>query len=78
MLTLLVEANWDRGHLIREYTVLLDPPVYVPNQSQTTSQQVAPAATGTAPRDGEIARVGDAGPHRLPPRLPPRTTPGSG
>jgi pilus assembly protein FimV len=56
VLTLLVEANWDRGHLIREYTVLLDPPVYVPNQSQAASQQVAPAATGTAPREGEIAR----------------------
>ena len=56
VLTLLVEANWDRGHLIREYTVLLDPPVYVPNQSQLASQQVAPAATGTARRGGEIAR----------------------
>ena len=56
VLTLLVEANWDRGHLIREYTVLLDPPVYVPNQSQAASQQVAPAATGTAQRGGEIAR----------------------
>jgi pilus assembly protein FimV len=56
VLTLLVEANWDRGHLIREYTVLLDPPVYVPNRSQATSQQVAPATTGAVPRDGEIAR----------------------
>ena len=56
VLTLLVEANWDRGHLIREYTVLLDPPVYVPNQSQVASRQVAPAATGTARREGEIAR----------------------
>ncbi|MHB8817217.1 MAG: type IV pilus assembly protein FimV, partial [Steroidobacteraceae bacterium] len=56
VLTLLVEANWDRGHLIREYTVLLDPPVYTPNQSQTASQQVAPAATGAAQREGEIAR----------------------
>ena len=56
VLTLLVEANWDRGHLIREYTVLLDPPVYVPNQSQAAGAQVAPAATGTAQREGEIAR----------------------
>ncbi len=56
VLTLLVEASWDRGHLIREYTVLLDPPVYVPNQSQAASQQVAPAATGTGQREGEIAR----------------------
>ena len=56
VLTLLVEANWGRGHLIREYTVLLDPPVYVPNQQQAASQQVAPAVTGTAQRAGEIAR----------------------
>ena len=28
--TLLVEANWPRGRLLREYTVLLDPPVYAP------------------------------------------------
>ena len=56
VLTLLVEANWGRGHLIREYTVLLDPPVYVPSQQQAASQQVAPATTGTAQRAGEIAR----------------------
>jgi pilus assembly protein FimV len=56
VLTLLVEANWDRGHLIREYTVLLNPPVYVPQQSQAASQQVTPAATGTARREGAIAR----------------------
>ena len=56
VLTLLVEANWDRGHLIREYTVLLDPPTYVPNQSQAASEQVAPAATGTARLGGAIQR----------------------
>ncbi|MGH8298196.1 MAG: FimV/HubP family polar landmark protein [Steroidobacteraceae bacterium] len=60
VLTLLVEANWDRGHLIREYTVLLDPPVYVPNQAQQASEQVAPAATGTAQRGGEIQRAQNA------------------
>lgn len=56
VLTLLVEANWDRGHLIREYTVLLDPPTYVPQQSQAASEQVAPAATGTAQLGGAIER----------------------
>ena len=56
VLTLLVEANWDRGHLIREYTVLLDPPVYVPKQSPAATGQVAPAATGMARREGEIQR----------------------
>jgi pilus assembly protein FimV len=28
--TLLVEASWPRGRLLREYTVLLDPPVFAP------------------------------------------------
>jgi pilus assembly protein FimV len=60
VLTLLVEANWDRGHLIREYTVLLDPPTYVPNQSPAASQQVAPAAT--VPAQGEIARSQEPAP----------------
>jgi pilus assembly protein FimV len=75
VLTLLVEANWDRGHLIREYTVLLDPPTYVPNQSQVASQ-VAPAATATAPREGEIAR--SQAPAAPPPAATPAaSTPGS-
>jgi pilus assembly protein FimV len=72
VLTLLVEANWDRGHLIREYTVLLDPPVYVPNQSQAASEQVAPAATGTAQREGEIARA------QAPAEQPSATAPAAG
>ena len=39
-LTLLVEANWARGKLVREYTVLLDPPVYTPGQAPGTSAPV--------------------------------------
>jgi len=69
VLTLLVEANWDRGHLIREYTVLLDPPTYVPHQAQV-AQQVAPAATGTAQRGGEIARSQDQAPQAAPAPAP--------
>jgi pilus assembly protein FimV len=60
VLTLLVEANWDRGHLIREYTVLLDPPVYVPHQAQAATEAVAPAVTGTARRAGAIERAQSA------------------
>jgi pilus assembly protein FimV len=40
--TLLVEATWARGRRLREYTVLLDPPVLLPGQS---SQAVAPPST---------------------------------
>ena len=76
VLTLLVEANWDRGHLIREYTVLLDPPVYMPNQSQAAGAQVAPAATGTAHREGEIARSEPSAP-AAPAPAPTEATPGT-
>src|SRR5688500_5905530 len=44
-LDFLIEANWPKGRLLREYTVLLDPPVTAP--ARTTA--AAPAATA-APR----------------------------
>src|SRR5215467_3106058 len=40
-LTLLIEASWARGRLVREYTVLLDPPVFAPNS--VAAQQPRPA-----------------------------------
>src|SRR5215469_16264556 len=55
-ITLLVEVNWARGRLVREYTVLLDPPVYTPGQSQLASAPVTAPATGTGTREGAIAR----------------------
>ncbi|HEX3843637.1 MAG TPA: hypothetical protein VHV80_04700, partial [Steroidobacteraceae bacterium] len=76
VLTLLVEANWDRGHLIREYTVLLDPPVYMPNPSQAAGAQLAPAVTGTARRGGEIARSEPSAPS-VPAPAPTEATPGT-
>ncbi|MEM9056511.1 MAG: FimV/HubP family polar landmark protein, partial [Pseudomonadota bacterium] len=42
--TFLVEADWEKGRLLREYTVLLDPPAFLPEDSN------APAAAVTAPR----------------------------
>ncbi|HEX7027084.1 MAG TPA: hypothetical protein VF268_07565, partial [Gammaproteobacteria bacterium] len=41
-LSFLVDIDWPRGRLVREYTVLLDPPVFASPQ-QTTVPQVAPA-----------------------------------
>src|ERR1700691_1934357 len=38
--TFLVEVNWARGRLMREYTVLLDPPVYTPGESPNNSAPV--------------------------------------
>ncbi len=42
--SLLVELTWSSGKLLREYTFLLDPPGYVPEQpKQAEVQSVAPA-----------------------------------
>ncbi|MEA3149851.1 MAG: pilus assembly protein FimV, partial [Gammaproteobacteria bacterium] len=46
--TFLVEVNWARGRLMREYTVLLDPPVYTPGETARSSASVA-APTTAAP-----------------------------
>ena len=53
-LTLLIEATWARGRLVREYTVLLDPPVFAPNSA--AAQPVAPAATAPSQSGGQISR----------------------
>ena len=49
--TFLVEVNWARGRLMREYTILLDPPVYTPGERASTAAPVAAATTAptTAP-----------------------------
>jgi len=53
-LTLLIEASWARGRLVREYTVLLDPPVFAPN-SVAPVQQAMPSVGGAA-ASGQISR----------------------
>jgi pilus assembly protein FimV len=47
--TLLVEANWPRGRLLREYTVLLDPPVFAPTPVASEPAVAAPR-TAAAPK----------------------------
>ena len=64
--TLLVEVNWARGRLVREYTMLLDPPVYTPGESAVASAPVAPAATGPGAREGSIARATETPPPPAP------------
>src|SRR2546430_9288601 len=61
-ITLLLEVNWSRGHLVREYTVLLDPPVYTPGGSAVASAPVSAPATGSGAREGAIARDADPAP----------------
>jgi len=61
-ITLLLEVNWSRGHLVREYTVLLDPPVYTPGGSAVASAPVSAPATGSGAREGAIDRDADPAP----------------
>ncbi len=53
--TFLVEASWPRGRLLREYTVLLDPPTFAPPpasraEAVTAPQRTAPADSGRIER----------------------------
>jgi len=61
ILTLLVKASWARGVLYREYTILLNPPTYLPNATQPKHVAVAAPVVGTAARSGPLAQ----------PRVPP-------
>ena len=56
-LTMLVEVNWSRGKLVREYTMLLDPPVFAPKQSQVASAPVSAPSAGAGVHEGAIART---------------------
>jgi pilus assembly protein FimV len=47
--TFLVDVNWARGHLMREYTVLLDPPVYTPGETPSNSAPVTAPTVAAAP-----------------------------
>ena len=46
--TLLVEANWPRGRLLREYTVLLDPPVFAPGATAAQAPVETPKSAAAA------------------------------
>src|SRR4029077_4699015 len=69
--TLLVDVSWSRGHLVREYTMLLDPPVYAPGESAVASAPVAAPATGTGAREGSIARAAETPAAPAPAATPP-------
>jgi pilus assembly protein FimV len=48
--TFLVEVDWARGRLLREYTVLLDPPVYASGQNAEPPAPVAVPQSAAAPQ----------------------------
>jgi pilus assembly protein FimV len=55
-LTFLVEADWSSGRLLREYTVLLDPPTFAPPPSEPLTQSVEPPVRSQPADSGEIRR----------------------
>ncbi|MET0987822.1 MAG: FimV/HubP family polar landmark protein [Steroidobacteraceae bacterium] len=56
--TLLVEASWARGRLLREYTVLLDPPVFMPGEKEAPAVVQAPRSGASS--EGRIERESPA------------------
>jgi pilus assembly protein FimV len=57
-LTFLIEADWARGKLMREYTVLLDPPVFMPEPSTAVAVQAPRGETAQpSPGAGTIERA---------------------
>src|SRR2546429_2208988 len=67
-ITLLVDVNWSRGHLVREYTMLLDPPVYTPGGSAVASAPASAPPTRSRARRGAISPPADP---PAPPTDPP-------
>jgi len=52
-LNILLEVSWSKGRLYREYTVLLDPPIYASPEKQ---KRLAPSATPPVSTTGTITR----------------------
>ncbi|MGE3666538.1 MAG: FimV/HubP family polar landmark protein, partial [Steroidobacteraceae bacterium] len=67
--TLLVEVNWARGRLVREYTLLMDPPVFAPGTGESAAPVAAPAVGAT--REGSITRPAPAPAQAPAPRAEP-------
>src|SRR6185295_2527578 len=64
-LTLLVEATWPRGRVLKEFTVLLDPPVLLPAPASPQSVQPAETRPSSSP-GGAISRTPSPQPARQP------------
>jgi pilus assembly protein FimV len=67
--TILIEANWSRGRILREYTVLLDPPVLLPVPS--VAETLTPAQSGASAAPQPAAAID----RPTPAALTPVTTP---
>ncbi|MEX2122432.1 MAG: FimV/HubP family polar landmark protein [Woeseia sp.] len=75
-ITFLVEATWSSGRLLREYTVLLDPPTFAPPPSSPSSQAVTAPGRASQADSGRIERPA-AAPQPAPDDAGTAGTPGS-
>jgi pilus assembly protein FimV len=71
-LTFLIEVNWARGRLLREYTVLMDPPVYMPEPESAAS---APPVSAPQAGPSETERTGVVERPAEPPPAAPEPAP---
>ncbi|MEQ8663528.1 MAG: FimV/HubP family polar landmark protein, partial [Gammaproteobacteria bacterium] len=73
-LNFLVELNWASGRLVREYTVLLDPPLYDPSRRRSITA-VAPAPAAPAPAAPASVAPSTGSPAAATPAAPPPAMP---
>ena len=76
-LNFLVELNWANGRLVREYTVLLDPPLYDPDRRRAVFAPAPAAPAAAAPAAAPAPAATAPTPSTPPPAAaPPATTRG--
>ena len=59
-LDLLIELNWNTGRIIREYTILLDPPSETRVSQQASTKPAAPTSTTAPAKDATAADAAKA------------------
>jgi pilus assembly protein FimV len=74
-ITFLVEASWARGRLLREYTLLLDPPTFAPAATAQPTPAVSAPTRSTPADSGRIERPAPAAATSAPQPEPARTSP---
>jgi pilus assembly protein FimV len=73
-LDILIELRWATGLLVREYTILLDPPDYLPQQPAAAAPAPAPRVEAPAPAPAPAAPMVSA-PAAPAPAAPPTEAP---
>ena len=74
-ITFLVEAVWSRGRLLREYTLLLDPPTFAPPPVAASNQAVTAPSRSTQADSGRIERAAPQQPSQAQPQRQATTRP---